>query len=145
MVRHTCFLLSVSQDRGSPMSKCFLLCSVGKSDPFCVLELGNDRLQTHTVYKSLHPDWNKVFTLSVWVSFFPLIWHHVCCTVMLLCGLICEEYLTFLFVSLALSKTFMMFFRWASLMRMETRRQTSWEKSPFLCSRYTLPLREFVM
>ncbi|XP_041796941.1 multiple C2 and transmembrane domain-containing protein 2 isoform X2 [Chelmon rostratus] len=37
----------------------------GKSDPFCVLELGNDRLQTHTVYKSLHPEWNKVFTLPV--------------------------------------------------------------------------------
>nr|XP_046258857.1 multiple C2 and transmembrane domain-containing protein 2 isoform X2 [Scatophagus argus] len=37
----------------------------GKSDPFCVLELGNDRLQTHTVYKTLHPEWNKVFTLPV--------------------------------------------------------------------------------
>ncbi|XP_073320106.1 multiple C2 and transmembrane domain-containing protein 2-like isoform X1 [Pagrus major] len=37
----------------------------GKSDPFCVLELGNDRLQTHTVYKSLHPEWSKVFTLPV--------------------------------------------------------------------------------
>ncbi|XP_076842665.1 multiple C2 and transmembrane domain-containing protein 1 isoform X2 [Brachyhypopomus gauderio] len=37
----------------------------GKSDPFCVLELGNDRLQTHTVYKNLNPEWNKVFTLNV--------------------------------------------------------------------------------
>ncbi|XP_071344283.1 multiple C2 and transmembrane domain-containing protein 2-like isoform X2 [Trachinotus anak] len=37
----------------------------GKSDPFCVLELGNDRLQTHTIYKSLHPEWNKVFTFPV--------------------------------------------------------------------------------
>nr|XP_057944774.1 multiple C2 and transmembrane domain-containing protein 2 isoform X3 [Doryrhamphus excisus] len=37
----------------------------GKSDPFCVLELCNDRLQTHTVYKSLHPEWNKVFTFPV--------------------------------------------------------------------------------
>ncbi|XP_041639957.1 multiple C2 and transmembrane domain-containing protein 2-like isoform X2 [Cheilinus undulatus] len=37
----------------------------GKSDPFCVLELGNDRLQTHTVYKSLHPEWNKAFTFPV--------------------------------------------------------------------------------
>lgn len=36
---------------------------IGKSDPFCVLELGNDRLQTHTVYKTLNPEWNKVFTL----------------------------------------------------------------------------------
>ncbi|KAM8876126.1 multiple C2 and transmembrane domain-containing protein 2-like isoform 2-T2 [Synchiropus picturatus] len=37
----------------------------GKSDPFCVLELGNDRLQTRTVYKSLSPEWNQVFTLPV--------------------------------------------------------------------------------
>ncbi|XP_047437071.1 multiple C2 and transmembrane domain-containing protein 2-like isoform X2 [Mugil cephalus] len=37
----------------------------GKSDPFCVLELGNDRLQTHTIYKSLNPEWNKVFTFPV--------------------------------------------------------------------------------
>ncbi|XP_031165234.1 multiple C2 and transmembrane domain-containing protein 2-like isoform X3 [Sander lucioperca] len=37
----------------------------GKSDPFCVLELGNDRLQTHTVYKSLHPEWKQVFTFPV--------------------------------------------------------------------------------
>lgn len=37
----------------------------GKSDPFCVLELVNDRLQTHTVYKNLNPEWNKVFTFNV--------------------------------------------------------------------------------
>ncbi|XP_029354971.1 multiple C2 and transmembrane domain-containing protein 2 isoform X2 [Echeneis naucrates] len=37
----------------------------GKSDPFCVLELGNDRLQTHTIYKTLHPEWNQVFTFPV--------------------------------------------------------------------------------
>uniref|UniRef100_A0A3Q2TX56 Multiple C2 and transmembrane domain-containing protein 2 n=1 Tax=Fundulus heteroclitus TaxID=8078 RepID=A0A3Q2TX56_FUNHE len=37
----------------------------GKSDPYCVLELGNDRLQTHTVYKNLNPEWNQVFTLPV--------------------------------------------------------------------------------
>ncbi|XP_069546402.1 multiple C2 and transmembrane domain-containing protein 2-like isoform X2 [Brachyistius frenatus] len=37
----------------------------GKSDPFCVLEVGNNRLQTHTIYKSLHPEWNKVFTFPV--------------------------------------------------------------------------------
>lgn len=37
----------------------------GKSDPFCVLELGNNRLQTHTIYKSLNPEWNKVFTFPV--------------------------------------------------------------------------------
>ncbi|KAL6096423.1 mctp1 [Pungitius sinensis] len=37
----------------------------GKSDPFCVLELNNDRLQTPTVYKNLNPEWNKVFTFNV--------------------------------------------------------------------------------
>ncbi|XP_076011590.1 multiple C2 and transmembrane domain-containing protein 2-like isoform X2 [Genypterus blacodes] len=37
----------------------------GKSDPFCVLEVGNDRLQTHTVYKSLNPEWNEVFTFPI--------------------------------------------------------------------------------
>lgn len=35
----------------------------GKSDPFCVLELVNARLQTHTEYKTLCPEWNKIFTL----------------------------------------------------------------------------------
>lgn len=35
----------------------------GKSDPFCVLELVNDRCQTYTEYKSLDPHWNKVFSL----------------------------------------------------------------------------------
>ncbi|KAI4535578.1 hypothetical protein MG293_014804 [Ovis ammon polii] len=36
-----------------------------KSDPFCLLELGNDRLQTHTIYKNLNPEWNKVFTFPI--------------------------------------------------------------------------------
>lgn len=35
----------------------------GKSDPFCVLELVNDRLQTHTEYKTLAPNWDKIFML----------------------------------------------------------------------------------
>uniref|UniRef100_A0A8C6UDL2 Multiple C2 and transmembrane domain containing 1 n=1 Tax=Neogobius melanostomus TaxID=47308 RepID=A0A8C6UDL2_9GOBI len=37
----------------------------GKSDPFCVVELRNDQRQTHTVYKNLNPEWNKVFTFDV--------------------------------------------------------------------------------
>ncbi|XP_028829640.1 multiple C2 and transmembrane domain-containing protein 1 isoform X3 [Denticeps clupeoides] len=37
----------------------------GKSDPFCVVELCNDRLKTHTVYKNLSPEWNKVFTFNI--------------------------------------------------------------------------------
>lgn len=37
----------------------------GKSDPFCVLELINSRLQTQTEYKTLTPNWQKIFTLYV--------------------------------------------------------------------------------
>ncbi|ELT94467.1 hypothetical protein CAPTEDRAFT_227763 [Capitella teleta] len=37
----------------------------GKSDPFCVLELGNDRVQTHTEYKTLDPEWGKVFHFTI--------------------------------------------------------------------------------
>uniref|UniRef100_A0A914XGZ1 C2 domain-containing protein n=2 Tax=Plectus sambesii TaxID=2011161 RepID=A0A914XGZ1_9BILA len=37
----------------------------GKSDPFAVLELVNARLQTHTEYKTLNPEWNKLFTFNV--------------------------------------------------------------------------------
>jgi len=40
----------------------------GKSDPYCVLELVNERLQTHTQYKTLAPDWRKVFVLSVHIA-----------------------------------------------------------------------------
>ncbi|NXH10348.1 MCTP1 protein, partial [Bucco capensis] len=36
-----------------------------KSDPFCVVELNNDRLLTHTVYKNLNPEWNKIFTFNI--------------------------------------------------------------------------------
>lgn len=42
----------------------------GKSDPFAVLELVNTRLQTHTEYKTLNPQWNKLFTLWVCSSLF---------------------------------------------------------------------------
>jgi hypothetical protein len=37
----------------------------GTSDPFCVLELVNARLQTQTQYKTLNPEWNKVFTFRI--------------------------------------------------------------------------------
>ncbi|KAF7670295.1 hypothetical protein LDENG_00018640 [Lucifuga dentata] len=37
----------------------------GKSNPFCVIELGNSKLQTQTVYKNLSPEWNKAFTFPV--------------------------------------------------------------------------------
>lgn len=35
----------------------------GKSDPFCVFQLCNARVQTNTEYKTLSPEWNKIFTL----------------------------------------------------------------------------------
>lgn len=57
-------------------------CSVGKSDPFCVLELGNNRLQTHTICRTLNPEWNKVFTLSVTLHLSPS-----CCSAFLLSNL----------------------------------------------------------
>lgn len=37
----------------------------GKSDPFCVVQLVNARLQTNTEYKTLSPEWNKIFTFKV--------------------------------------------------------------------------------
>uniref|UniRef100_A0A667YH88 Multiple C2 and transmembrane domain containing 2 n=1 Tax=Myripristis murdjan TaxID=586833 RepID=A0A667YH88_9TELE len=37
----------------------------GKSNPFCVIELGKSRLQTQTIYKTLNPEWNKVFTFPI--------------------------------------------------------------------------------
>lgn len=40
-----------------------LLIFAEKSNPFCLVELGNSRLQTHTVYKTLNPEWSKAFTL----------------------------------------------------------------------------------
>ncbi|CAF3843589.1 unnamed protein product, partial [Didymodactylos carnosus] len=37
----------------------------GKSDPFCIVELDNTRLRTHTIYKTLFPVWNKTFLIPV--------------------------------------------------------------------------------
>ena len=37
----------------------------GKSDPFCVLELVNERLQTSTEYKTLSPEWNRLFSFNI--------------------------------------------------------------------------------
>ena len=35
----------------------------GKSDPFAVLELVNNRVQTNTEYKTLAPTWSRIFRL----------------------------------------------------------------------------------
>ncbi|KAM4572918.1 multiple C2 and transmembrane domain-containing protein 2 isoform 2-T2 [Odontesthes bonariensis] len=37
----------------------------GKSNPVCVIELGNCKLQTDAVYKTLNPEWNKAFTFPI--------------------------------------------------------------------------------
>ncbi len=37
----------------------------GKSDPYAVLELDNERLQTHTQYKTVNPVWNRTFNFIV--------------------------------------------------------------------------------
>uniref|UniRef100_A0A3P8W7F5 Multiple C2 domains, transmembrane 2a n=1 Tax=Cynoglossus semilaevis TaxID=244447 RepID=A0A3P8W7F5_CYNSE len=37
----------------------------GKSNPFCVVELGNCKLQTQTVYKSVNPVWSHAFTFPI--------------------------------------------------------------------------------
>ncbi|XP_072551589.1 multiple C2 and transmembrane domain-containing protein 2 [Salminus brasiliensis] len=37
----------------------------GKSDPFCVLELGNSKLQTQTIYKTLNPEWRTTCTFPI--------------------------------------------------------------------------------
>ncbi|XP_027898586.1 multiple C2 and transmembrane domain-containing protein 2 isoform X1 [Xiphophorus couchianus] len=37
----------------------------GKSNPFAVVELGNCKLQTHTVNRSINPEWYKTFTFPI--------------------------------------------------------------------------------
>ncbi|CAK6951097.1 multiple C2 and transmembrane domain-containing protein 2 [Scomber scombrus] len=37
----------------------------GKSNPLCVIELGNSKLQTHAVHKTLNPEWNKALTFPI--------------------------------------------------------------------------------
>ncbi|XP_057302904.1 multiple C2 and transmembrane domain-containing protein 1-like isoform X1 [Hydractinia symbiolongicarpus] len=38
----------------------------GASDPFAVIELGNQRLVTPTIYKTLNPQWDKIYELIVY-------------------------------------------------------------------------------
>ena len=35
----------------------------GFSDPYVTVELGNSYSRTQTVYRNLHPQWNRMFTL----------------------------------------------------------------------------------
>lgn len=38
---------------------------MNKSNPFVVVELVNALLQTHTEYRTINPEWNKIFTFYV--------------------------------------------------------------------------------
>ncbi|XP_032218132.1 multiple C2 and transmembrane domain-containing protein 1 isoform X2 [Nematostella vectensis] len=38
----------------------------GASDPFAVIEVNNQRLVTNTIYKTLNPNWNKIYEMPVW-------------------------------------------------------------------------------
>ncbi|WP_395239498.1 hypothetical protein, partial [Salmonella sp. s54412] len=37
----------------------------GASDPFAVIELNNNRLVTPTIYKTLNPQWEKIYEFNV--------------------------------------------------------------------------------
>ena len=37
----------------------------GKSDPFCVIKVGDEVLRTETLYKRVAPSWNKYFEFSI--------------------------------------------------------------------------------
>ena len=37
----------------------------GASDPFAVIEMGNQRLVTPTIYKNLNPRWEKVYEMAI--------------------------------------------------------------------------------
>ncbi len=37
----------------------------GKSDPFCILQLVNQVVRSHTEYKTLNPEWGKVFEFRI--------------------------------------------------------------------------------
>ncbi|XP_067245434.1 multiple C2 and transmembrane domain-containing protein 2 [Chanodichthys erythropterus] len=37
----------------------------GKSDPFCTVELGNSKLQTLTIFKTLNPEWGTAMTFPI--------------------------------------------------------------------------------
>ncbi|KAJ0029182.1 hypothetical protein NQD34_004179, partial [Periophthalmus magnuspinnatus] len=37
----------------------------GKCNPFCVVEVSNSQLQTHTMYKTVNPEWNKALAFPI--------------------------------------------------------------------------------
>ena len=37
----------------------------GKSDPYCLVDLGNQRFRTRTIYKTLNPEWERTFYFDI--------------------------------------------------------------------------------
>lgn len=96
----------------------------GKSDPFAVLELVNARLQTHTEYKTLNPEWNKMFTLYA----LPILPYST---------------LKQFFFS-AMSKIFTRYSRLPYSMKIRIRKWNFWARLQYLCSRFEPPLNSIV-
>lgn len=38
----------------------------GKSDPYGILQIGNQLFQSKTIKETLHPKWNEVYEVRVW-------------------------------------------------------------------------------
>uniref|UniRef100_A0A3B4B6B1 C2 domain-containing protein n=1 Tax=Periophthalmus magnuspinnatus TaxID=409849 RepID=A0A3B4B6B1_9GOBI len=43
----------------------FIISWTGKCNPFCVVEVSNSRLQTHTMFKTVNPEWNKALAFPI--------------------------------------------------------------------------------
>ena len=39
--------------------------SFGKSDPYCYVDLGNQRFRSRTIYKTVNPEWERVFYFDI--------------------------------------------------------------------------------
>ena len=42
---------------------CNMSSHTGHCNPFAILEVGNSRVRTHTLYKTHNPSWDKTFNL----------------------------------------------------------------------------------
>lgn len=48
------------------LAKGLIACdSFGKSDPYCYVDLGNQRFRSRTVYKTVNPEWERVFYFDI--------------------------------------------------------------------------------
>uniref|UniRef100_A0A3B4B916 C2 domain-containing protein n=1 Tax=Periophthalmus magnuspinnatus TaxID=409849 RepID=A0A3B4B916_9GOBI len=53
------------EDRFCFNSVWFIISWTGKCNPFCVVEVSNSRLQTHTMFKTVNPEWNKALAFPI--------------------------------------------------------------------------------